>query len=81
MAASRAARDRHLVEAYRAGRREAFDDLVRAYQRPVQRLLCRLRVMPSELEDLEQEVFLRAFRKLPAFRSQASFYTWLYGLR
>ncbi len=76
----RAARDARLVDAYRAGRREAFDELVRSYDQHVRRILTQLSVAPPDLEDLTQEVFLRVFRNMHRFRGQSSFYTWLYRI-
>ena len=76
----RAARDARLIEAYRAGRREAFEQLVVAYDQNVRRILTEFRVPLGDVEDLAQEVFLRIFRNLPRFRDDASFYTWLYRI-
>jgi RNA polymerase sigma-70 factor, ECF subfamily len=77
---ARAARDLRLIEAYRAGRDEAFDELVRTYDPTVQRVLAQLNVEPSDIEDLAQDVFLRVYRNLHRFRGQSSFYTWLYRI-
>ncbi|MGB8264746.1 MAG: sigma-70 family RNA polymerase sigma factor [Candidatus Velthaea sp.] len=76
----RAERDLRLIEAYHAGRRETFDDIVRAYESTVGRILTQLSVNPSDVEDLTQEVFLRIYRNLHRFRGQSSFYTWLYRI-
>ncbi len=76
----RAERDLVLIEEYRCGRREAFDDLVRAYENTVQRVLAQLNVAPADLEDLAQEAFVRVYRNLHRFRGQSSFYTWLYRI-
>ena len=76
----RAERDLRLIEEYRAGRRDAFDDLVHAYQPTVQRVLVQLNVAPTDVEDLAQEVFMRIYRNLHRFRGQSSFYTWLYRI-
>jgi RNA polymerase sigma-70 factor (ECF subfamily) len=76
----RAARDLRLIEAYRAGRREAFDELVRSYDAHVRRILGQLSAPAGDIEDLAQEVFLRIFRNLRHFRGQSSFYTWLYRI-
>ncbi|GAC1617393.1 MAG: sigma-70 family RNA polymerase sigma factor [Vulcanimicrobiaceae bacterium] len=76
----RAARDLRLIESYRAGRREAFDELVQAYDQHVRRILAQLNVPSGDVEDLAQEVFLRIFRNLHRFRGQSSFYTWLYRI-
>jgi RNA polymerase sigma-70 factor (ECF subfamily) len=76
----RAERDLRLIEEYRTGRHDAFDDLVHAYQPTVQRVLVQLNVAPTDVEDLAQEVFMRVYRNLHRFRSQSSFYTWLYRI-
>jgi RNA polymerase sigma-70 factor (ECF subfamily) len=76
----RAERDLGLIAAYRGGRREAFDELVAAYDQHVRRILAQLTVSSGDVEDLAQEVFLRIFRNLHRFRGQSSFYTWLYRI-
>lgn len=60
----RAARDVRLIDAYRAGRREAFDELVLSYEHHVRRLLGQFNVPVADIEDRTQEVFLRIFRNL-----------------
>jgi len=76
----RAVRDLRIIEAYRSGRADAFDELVASYEGTVHRLLAGFNVAPSDIEDLTQEVFLRIFRNLHRFRGQSSFYTWLYRI-
>jgi RNA polymerase sigma-70 factor (ECF subfamily) len=76
----RAVRDLRIIEAYRAGRSDAFDELVASYEGTVHRLLTQLNVPSGDVEDLTQEVFLRIFRNLHRFRGQSSFYTWLYRI-
>jgi RNA polymerase sigma-70 factor (ECF subfamily) len=76
----RAVRDLRIIEAYRAGRSEAFDELVASYEATIHRLLAGFNVGSSDIEDLTQEVFLRIFRNLHRFRGQSSFYTWLYRI-
>jgi RNA polymerase sigma-70 factor (ECF subfamily) len=50
------------------------------YQRKLSRLLSRLIRDPSELDDVTQEAFIKAYRALPAFRGESAFYTWLYRI-
>ena len=76
----RAERDLRLIEEYRAGRAEAFDQLVRAYETTVHRVLAQLNVGAADIEDLAQDVFLRLYRNMNRFRGQSSFYTWLYRI-
>ena len=77
---ARALRDLQLIEAFRAGRQDAFDELVRSYDPHVRRVLAQLNAPASDVEDLLQEVLLRVFRNIGRFRGQSSFYTWLYRI-
>ena len=68
--------DGTLVSAARAGDRSAFDMLYARYARMVHGiLLCR--VPPREVDDLVQEVFLLALKKLHSLRDIARFGAWL----
>lgn len=66
-----------LIARARAGDREAFCALAGRYERRVYRLALHYCRDAHDAEDLSQEVWLRAFRSLPTFRGEASFYTWL----
>lgn len=72
--------DQALVERVQRGERAAFDLLVKKYQHRVVALLRRHIGDPSELEDVAQETFLRAYRGLARFRGASAFYTWLYRI-
>ncbi|HEX7387243.1 MAG TPA: RNA polymerase sigma factor RpoE [Castellaniella sp.] len=72
--------DLALVERVRNGDRRAFDLLVIKYQRKIMRLLSRMIHDPSEVEDVAQESFIKAYRALPQFRGESAFYTWLYRI-
>ena len=76
----RAKRDLRLIEAYRRGLQPAFDQLVRAYEITVRRVLTQLGADASDVDDLSQDVFVRVYRNLHRFRGQSSFYTWLYRI-
>jgi len=65
------------VRAAMAGDIAAFEQLVRAYQDPVWRFLCRLVGDQALAEDVTQEAFVRLYRKLPTFAFQSKFSTWL----
>jgi RNA polymerase sigma-70 factor (ECF subfamily) len=69
-----------LVRAAASGDLAAFDALVRLYQQPVWRFLCHLVRDPALAEDLAQETFLRAYRKLDGFAHQSRFSTWLFQI-
>jgi len=54
--------------------------LVDKYQRKLGRLLSRMIRDQSEIEDVVQESFIKAYRALPNFRGDSAFYTWLYRI-
>lgn len=72
--------DQQLVERVQRGDKHAFDLLVSKYQRKLGRLLSRFIRDPSEVEDVTQEAFIKAYRALPGFRGDSAFYTWLYRI-
>lgn len=72
--------DQQLVERAQAGEKQAFDVLVGKYRRKLERLLSRLIRDAAEVEDVTQEVFIKAYRALPSFRGESAFYTWLYRI-
>jgi len=72
--------DQQLVERVQRGDKQAFGLLVAKYQRKLCRLLSRMIRDPAEVEDVAQEVFIKAYRALPAFRGDSAFYTWLYRI-
>ena len=72
--------DRDLVARAQRGDKRAFELLVEKYQRKLGRLLSRFIRDPSEVEDVTQEAFIKAYRALPAFRGDSAFYTWLYRI-
>jgi len=72
--------DQQLVERAQRGDKHAFELLVAKYQRKLARLLSRFIRDPTEVEDVAQEAFIKAYRALPAFRGDSAFYTWLYRI-
>jgi RNA polymerase sigma-70 factor (ECF subfamily) len=72
--------DAELVARVQRGDKQAFDLLVLKYQRKIMRLLSRMIRDPSEIEDVAQESFIKAYRALPQFRGESAFYTWLYRI-
>jgi RNA polymerase sigma-70 factor, ECF subfamily len=72
--------DQQLVERAQRGDKKAFELLVSKYQRKLGRLLSRFIRDPTEVEDVTQEAFIKAYRALPSFRGDSAFYTWLYRI-
>ena len=64
----------------REGDLAAFEELIRRYQQMIHALTFRMTGSKSDAEDLAQEVFIQAFRKLDNFRGDSQFSTWLYRI-
>jgi RNA polymerase sigma-70 factor (ECF subfamily) len=74
------ASDRDLVARSQAGDPAAFDVLYERHAARLYALVCRMVGSRTDADDLLQEVFLLAFRRLGTFRGEASLGTWLYRL-
>ena len=72
--------DQQLVDRVFKGDKHAFDLLVLRYQHRILGLVGRFINDPSEVEDVAQEAFIKAYRALPKFRGDSQFYTWLYRI-
>jgi len=59
---------------------QAFRQLVERYQRPMAALVGRMTDNPDDVDDIVQELFIRAWKGLPRFRGDAQFSTWLYRI-
>src|SRR5262245_48909933 len=75
-----ATEDVALVEAARAGSRDAFGVLVERYQRMVFSLAFVVTGRVAESNEITQEVFVRAWEKLIQLRAAAGFRAWLCGI-
>ena len=69
-----------LVERCRRGELGAFEEIYRTHSTKLFGLLQRMVGNPADAEDLLQEVFLSAHRKLDGFRGESALGTWLYRL-
>jgi RNA polymerase sigma-70 factor (ECF subfamily) len=69
-----------LVERCRRGELGAFETLYRQHSGRLFSLAVRMLGNPADAEDLLQEIFLSAHRKLESFRGESALGTWLYRL-
>src|SRR5688572_11246839 len=69
-----------LVERCRNGDLAAFEAIYRAHSGRLYSVACRMLGNPADAEDLLQEIFLAAHRKLDSFRGDSALGTWLYRL-
>ena len=74
---SEAETDKQLVERAREGDLSAFDALVVKHQGMISRCLFRFCPHQSDLEDLVQDTFIKAYRKLHLWKPTAPFENWL----
>ncbi|BDX01998.1 MAG: RNA polymerase sigma factor RpoE [Marinomonas sp.] len=72
--------DQALVERVQQGDKRAFDLLVVKYQYKVIGLIGRYVQDRSEVLDVAQESFIKAYRAIGSFRGESAFYTWLYRI-
>jgi RNA polymerase sigma-70 factor (ECF subfamily) len=69
-----------LVAQCQAGNVDAFETLYHQHAARLYTLACRMAGSPEDGEDLLQEIFLQAYRKLGSFKGDAAIGTWLYRL-
>lgn len=72
--------DLDLITRTEAGDRDAFDELVIKYQKPLYSLLYRMVSNHDDASDILQKTFVKAFTGLASFERRASFKTWLYQI-
>jgi RNA polymerase sigma-70 factor (ECF subfamily) len=66
-----------LIKRAQSADMDAFCLLAKQYERRIYLLALHYCHNPQDAEDLSQEVWLKAYQALGAFRSESSFYTWL----
>lgn len=69
-----------LITLFQTGEEDAFRVLVQRYQERVRNLIHSIFHDAALVDDLAQEVFIKAFQALPHFRFESSFYTWVYRI-
>ncbi|HEY0783573.1 MAG TPA: sigma-70 family RNA polymerase sigma factor [Thermoanaerobaculia bacterium] len=72
--------DAELVARALAGSQEAFRHLVTRFERPVYTLVLRMVHDPASAEDLAQEVFVKAFRRLDSYDPARKLASWLFKI-
>ena len=72
--------DARLVRETLAGSQASFQLLVERYQDRLFALARHYTRNAVEIEDIVQEAFLKAFRRLDSFDHRSSFYTWIYRI-
>ncbi|MBW4039713.1 MAG: sigma-70 family RNA polymerase sigma factor [Acidobacteria bacterium] len=69
-----------MIAAILAGDSEQYHELIRPYERSVFKMALSFMKNEADAEDVAQEAFLKAFKKLADFRGEAKFSTWLISI-
>jgi RNA polymerase sigma-70 factor, ECF subfamily len=69
--------DEHLIQSTVAGDDEAFAELVRRHKHKVFGIAARFARNDAELNDICQEIFVKAYQNLKSFRGEAPFEHWV----
>lgn len=72
--------DWELIELFRKGNEEVFEEIVRRYQKKVYNTTYRMMGNHEDASDLAQEAFIRIYRNLRSFQGKSSFSTWLFTI-
>lgn len=72
--------DDSLILLFQSGEKAVFKYLVDRYQEKIRNLIFSIFNESDIVDDLSQEVFIKAYEALPKFRFESSFYTWIYRI-
>jgi RNA polymerase sigma-70 factor (ECF subfamily) len=72
--------DRELVSRAQREDKEAFEELIRRHQQRVFAVAARILRKREDIEDISQQVFVKAYFSLKRFDQRAAFSTWLYKI-
>lgn len=72
--------DEILIEKSQKRDYQAFEVLVKRYEKKIYNLAYRIMSNKEDASDILQETFLQAFRKISTFKGRSNFSTWLYRI-
>ena len=72
--------DEVLVRDLKAGKLEAFDQIVENYQRKIYALAFNMTRNQMDAQDVAQEVLLSIYRKIDTFQGKSAFSSWVYRI-
>jgi len=72
--------DDELIAACKAGKTDAFGELVLRYQDRLLHSLSRTLGRREDAQECAQEAFILAYQKLDSFRGESAFYSWLFRI-
>ena len=72
--------DAELIEGFKAGQIEGFNEIVKRYQQKVYWVARRILGNHEDADDVVQDVFLKTYEALKNFRGDSNLFTWLYRI-
>lgn len=72
--------DQEVVELAKAGRHDAYRELIRRYERPVFSLVFRMVRDRETAEDLSQETFIKVLNAIGSYRPEFKFSSWVFKI-
>src|ERR1700675_2353974 len=79
-AQAKGAYDRELVRRAQANDKEAYEELIKRHQQRVFAVAAGILRRHEDIEDIAQQVFVKAYFSLKRFDGRAAFSTWLYRI-
>jgi len=72
--------DREIALLVQEGRKDLFGVLVERYQKKLERYGQRFFNSPQDIEDIIQQVFIKAYKNIQSFNTDKKFSPWLYRI-
>src|SRR4051812_30236332 len=72
--------DLELIQDVKSGSKRSFEELVLRHQRFLIKVVVRMTRDLDAAEDVVQETFIKAYKRLNLFEGRASFRSWLYQI-
>lgn len=72
--------DNDLIQAFNEGNQNAFNLIVRKYQKKIYWIIRKMVLNHDDADDLTQEVFLKLYKSLKDFRGESKFFTYIYKI-
>ncbi|WP_019122625.1 RNA polymerase sigma factor [Brevibacillus massiliensis] len=72
--------DKDLVRRVLTGDTQAYSQIIARYKQKIFALMYRMSGHPQDAQDLAQEVFIKAFYRLPQYSGEKKFSAWLYRI-
>lgn len=72
--------DSELINSIKEGNQNAFNLLVRKYQKKIYLIIRKMVLNHDDADDITQEVFIKLFHSINEFRGESKFFTYLYRM-